>query len=119
MSLYLAHNLVSAKWRNLHNRKFAGKTDFDFFEWAADGDKLPVGTRIYKGPKMEEFVGEYTDYGPRGKKALTSKRWVKWLDAYGKHQGLDVKHGQDQNGRFVMFGTKVVEEDPFKYPEEI
>ena len=119
LSLYLAHNLVSAKWRNLHNRKFAGKTDFDFFEWAADGDKLPVGVRIYKGPKMEEFVGEYTDYGPRGKKALTSKRWVKWLDAYGKHQGLDVKHGQDQNGRFVMFGTKVVEEDPFKYPEEI
>lgn len=103
VELYLSEGLMTAEWANLGNRKFAGKTDFDFFEWAQDGDRLPVGVRIYKAAKLEEFVQEYTDYGPKGKKTLTGKRWAMWLDAYAKHRGWEAVHGQDQTGRFVTF----------------
>lgn len=103
VGMYLKRGLVKAKWVNLHNRKFAGKTDMDFFEWAQEDGRLPAGVRIYKGAKLEEFVQEYTDYGPRGKRTLSGKRWASWLDHYAAHMGLVSKHGIDQQGRYVVF----------------
>jgi hypothetical protein len=103
IELYLGRGLVQAKWVNLDNRKFAGKTDMDFFEWASEQDRLPFGIRIYKGAKLEEFVQEYTDYGPRGKRTLSGKRWASWLDNYAVHMGWESKHGIDQMGRYVVF----------------
>jgi hypothetical protein len=120
IQMYLKEGLTTARWKNLHNRKLAGKTDADFYEWASE-EKLPVNVRIYKGRKMEEFTEEYKDYGPRGKKTLTDKRWKKWLDAYGAHHKYEVDHGQDSIGRYVVFktsataevATPVTEEAPF------
>jgi hypothetical protein len=109
---YLEQGLLTAEWVNLGNRKFAGKTDFDFFEWAQDGDKLPLDTRIYKTNKLEEFMQEYSDYGPRGKKTLTGKRWAMWLDAYAKHRGWASMHGHDLQGRYVVFKTTKTEDVP-------
>ena len=106
VELYLSRGLVKAKWVNLHNRKFAGKTDMDFFEWAQEEGRLPCGIRIYKGAKLEEFVQEYTDYGPRGKRTLSGKRWANWLDNYAAHMGWESKHGIDQQGRFVVFAKE-------------
>jgi hypothetical protein len=103
ITMYLQEGLVKAKWANLDNRKFAGKTDYDFFEWAQEEDRLPFGVRIYKGAKLEEFVQEYTDYGPRGKRTLSGKRWANWLDTYAMHMGWQSKHGIDQVGRWVIF----------------
>jgi hypothetical protein len=103
ITMYLQEGLVKAKWANLDNRKFAGKTDYDFFEWAQEDDRLPFGVRIYKGAKLEEFVQEYTDYGPRGKRTLSGKRWANWLDTYAMHMGWQSKHGIDQQGRWVVF----------------
>lgn len=103
ISLYLQNGLMKGKWVNLDNRKFAGKTDMDFFEWAQEDGRLPVGKRIYKGAKLEEFVAEYTDYGPRGKRTLSGKRWAMWLDHYAAHMGWESKHGVDQQGRWVVF----------------
>ena len=103
IELYLERGLLKAKWTNLHNRKFAGKTDMDFFEWAQEEGRLPMGKRIYKGAKLEEFVQEYTDYGPRGKRALSGKRWAMWLDHYAAHMGWNATHGVDMQGRYVVF----------------
>jgi hypothetical protein len=75
----------------------------DFFEWAKEKDNLPMGQRIYKGAKLEEFVQEYTDYGPRGKRTLSGKRWAMWLDHYAAHMGWTATHGVDQGGRYVVF----------------
>lgn len=101
--LYLRHGLTKAQWKSLEKRKFASKTDFDFMEWADEGDKLPVGVRIYKGEKLKEFQMEYPDYGERGKRALTAKRFVRWLEAYARYKNWEVEHGQDQEGRYCMF----------------
>ncbi len=118
LQLYLGHGLVQAEWKNLHNRKLAGKTDFDFYEWAGDGDKLPINTRIYKGSKMEEFTNAYQDYAPKGKKALTDKRWKKWLDAYALNKGYESDHSQDHIGRYVIFSIPSAEVVVVKEPEQ-
>lgn len=102
IQMYLKDGLTQANWKNLNNRKLAGKTDSDFYEWATS-DNLPTDVRIYKGTKMQEFTDEYKDYGPRGKKTLTDKRWKKWLDIWGAHHRYEVDHGQDSMGRYVVF----------------
>jgi hypothetical protein len=117
IEMYLQKGLLKAKWTNLHNRKFAGKTDMDFFEWAQEDNRLPIGKRIYKGAKLEEFVQEYTDYGPRGKRTLSGKRWAMWLDHYAAHMGWTATHGVDVQGRYVVFTkdgvTEKTENNPF------
>lgn len=116
ISLYLQNGLMKGKWVNLENRKFAGKTDMDFFEWAQEEGRLIAGKRIYKAAKLEEFVAEYTDYGPRGKRTLSGKRWAMWLDHYAAHMGWESKHGVDQQGRWVLFTST---DQPEETHEEI
>ena len=75
-------------------------------------------TRIYKGSKMEEFTNAYQDYAPKGKKALTDKRWKKWLDAYALNKGYESDHSQDHIGRYVIFSIPSAEVVVVKEPEQ-
>jgi len=116
--LYLKHGLTSCKWDNLDARKFIGSTSHEFWEWVQDGDKLPLGVRIYRSEKMEEFCREYPDYAPRGKYQLSGKRWAHWLDAYGRFKQWDVASERDTKGHYTRYiepGTAIeaepVEED--------
>ena len=119
---YLTEGLKASEFHNLNTRKLIKETSHEFWEWAKEGN-LPDGTRLMRAEKFENFVQEYTDYAPRGKYALTKKRWAMWLHAWAEFNGWTVDEGKDSmGGRWTMFdaGTgkkSVVEVDPFAYPE--
>ena len=100
---YLEHGLVASAFHNLKTRKLIKETSHEFWEWAKEGN-LPAGVRHVRAQKYEDFTNDYTDYAPRGKFALTKKRWAQWMKVWAEHHEWDVEEGKDHLGnRWTMF----------------
>ena len=118
LQLFLKEGLIASEFHNLNTRKLIKETSHEFWEWAKEGNLSP-GVRHIRAHKYDEFTGEYSDYAPRGKYALTKKRWAAWLKVWAEHHGWVVEEGKDSmGGRWTMFtGEKVTqtttEEDPW------
>ena len=103
LQMFLRDGLVASEFHNLNTRKLIKETSHEFWEWAKEGHLGP-NVRHLRAPKYDEFVGEYSDYAPRGKYALTKKRWAAWLKVWAEHHGWAVEEGKDQMGqRWTMF----------------
>ena len=87
LQYYLANGLVEGETLNLETRKCIKETNWEFYEWAAEGN-LPVGLYFDRNEKYEEFLSEYPDHNsPKFK--LSQKRFKQWVDAWAKLKGME------------------------------
>lgn len=100
LQLYLSEGLIPQEnAKNIETRKFIAETNKEFFEWANDGN-IPIGTRIYRNEKYNEFITDYPDYG-NGRYRLSQKSFKIYLDAWAKFLGHETKEGRDHMGRYT------------------
>lgn len=106
---YLKDGLVEQDdAKNINIRKFISETNREFYDWAND-ENLPVGKRIYRNDKYDEFINEYPDYG-HGRFKLSQRSFKFYLDKWGKFNGWEVIEGRDTIGRYTEFKREGIEE---------
>ena len=112
LKYYLFYGLVKSKSVNLPTRQLSAETCHEFIEWCGlvDGDTnvcpLPLNTRLYMNDLYENFVDNYSDYGPRGKMGISRIKFYKWVLSYamfktGNKPNKD-DDDRDQRGRYII-----------------
>lgn len=99
---YLQNGLVSHDFNNLEVRKFIKETSFEFYEWSADTDNVPMNIRLDKNDLFIKFTNDYQDF----KKWLSQKRFTKWLEIFGSYYKIEFEHGRTHASRTIEFITK-------------
>lgn len=111
LQLFLSHGLVTGDFANINTKKLVKSTSHEFWEWCHDG-ALPPDIRHYRVDKYEAFTTEFSDYAPKGKYALTKKRFAHWLAAWATFNGWKLIDGKDTSGaRYTYFEANTLEEN--------
>jgi len=106
LQLYLREGLVESEFKNLSDRRLIAETNHEFYEWVKDEANhfVRMGACYALKDIFEAFCGEYQDYGPRGKYAMSLKKFKYWLDKYGDYAyGQKPSYGRTEIGRCITF----------------
>lgn len=112
---YLNTGLVSSKFVNLKIRQLSAETSHDFIEWCGliEGQEsqasLTVNAKLLKQHLYLDFIGEYPDYGPKGKRGISRTRFYKWLVAYAIFTtGQQPEEGREIAGRWIRIRPRIM-----------
>lgn len=81
---YLSQNLVTAKFDNIHVRKFINNTSSEFWGWSQQEKNLPLDQKIYTKDIMKSIISDFSDL----EKWLKEKRLRMWVNEYVKFHKL-------------------------------
>lgn len=106
LQLYLDRGFIKANFKNVKTRRFISETSHDFYEWMEqDGNKYAhTGITHLLKSMQNDFVSEYTDWGPYGKLKITSQRFNQWVHSYALYRfGTEVVRGRRAEGNTIEF----------------
>lgn len=110
---YLNTGLVKGNFVNQNVRTLSSDTRHEFIEWVGlinndtNETPIPTETRLYKNELYYNFIEEYPDYGPRGKKGISRQEFYKWLKIYAVFvSGEDPVENRDHTGRWIIIKEK-------------
>ena len=65
--------------------------------------------KLYKSDLFDDFVGDYSDFAPRSKKAVSRIEFNRWLIAFANYkEGVSPEEGRDSRGRWFRLRKKSV-----------
>lgn len=103
---YLNHGLIESKFTNLDVRKFIAETNHEFWEFITDKNSgyNTSSSRHYTNSIYENFIEEYPDFGPRGRRNVSRILFNKWLKLYGLfHFKSEPILDRDYVGKYIEF----------------
>jgi len=116
---YLDTGLIKGDFVNLKIRKLSADTCHEFIEWCglindADRNHLLMTDRKLRLQELyDDFVGMYSDYGPKSKNTVSNAAFYKWMHYYGNFiSTTKPKQSRDSQGAFI-----ILYEDPELDPQ--
>lgn len=118
LQFYMENGMVRSKFVNLKIRQLSAETCHEFVEYCGlinDNNPSNLFTRfmnmekIYKTDLFDDFVGDYSDFAPRSKRAVSRIEFNRWLVAYANFkEGIAPEEGRDTRGRWFRLRKKSV-----------
>jgi len=108
---YLENGLVKHDFNNLEVRKFIKETSYEFYEWSADTENIPMNVRLDKTEYFIKFTNEYQDY----KKFLSQRKFTQWLENFGQYYKLDTQSGRTHSTRWISYGPTKEEDNDIPF----